>query len=375
MEHNLLAVIPQTSNVDIIVGRAPGGGYTAWDLERAWLDAWDLFLASRKSENTRRAYTKAWQILLAWTERAPWEIDKTDLFAWVDEMRQSKLSDATIQQRVAAISSFYQYALEEYEVTKADGSKGPLFNRNPAASKSLRPTVEAFSGVSALRGDQVNALLRAIPLSTVQGLRDFTLFIFYLSTGRRNSEIRTLQKKDFRQAGEMMQYCWRGKRKDGWDEVTPDVWEAMQIYLEAAGRPWDKLSDDGYIFTALTDSAKYFRGLKKMNPYAQPLSMRQVGALLKKYARRAGLDASKIHVHVLRHTTATLMDEAGFGLRDIQARLAHASLDMTSRYMDRIKGQKNTYWVAVKALHNLPDNPIKQTSPAKKRTRRMIVNK
>lgn len=372
MEPNLAIIQSnETKTPDVFIGRVDSG-YSAWDLKRTWVDAWDLFLASRKSENTRRAYRKAWEILLAWTEKAPWEIDRTDLFAWVDMMHQVGLADATIQLRVAAISAFFQYTMDEYEVTRADGRKEPLFNRNPAASKSLRPAVEAFSKVEALRGDQLNALLRAIPMDTIQGLRDFALFIFYASTGRRNTEIRELQKKHFRQAGEIRQYQWHGKRKEGWDEVTPDVWEAIQVYLEAAGQPWESLGEDAFIFTGLNDHATRLKGITEWVPFQHPLSMRQVGALLKKYARRAGLDARKIHVHVLRHTTATLMDEAGFGLREIQERLRHSSLDMTSRYMDKLKGQKNTYWVAVKALHNLPENSHQQSAVSRKRSGRRL---
>lgn len=333
-------------------------GQTPIDLMREWVNAWDMFLASRKSDNTRRAYEKAVAVLLAYTSKPFWQIDRTDMFEWVAGMRGQGLSDATIQQRVAAVSAFYTYTNDEYEVTYPDGSKAALFNRNPAASKSLRPQVEAFSNVNGLSGTEVGALMRAIPQSTVQGLRDFALFSFYLSTGRRNSEIRRLKKGDFRHSKGQIQYRWSGKRKDGWDECTPDVWGAIHLYLEKAGRPFESLADDAYIFTALNDRAGRLKNISADTyvPTANPLSMRQVGDLLKKYARKAGLDDKAIHVHVLRHTVAGLMDEAGFTLRDIQERLKHSSLDMTNRYMDRLKGQKNQYWARVKALHGLPDS-------------------
>jgi site-specific recombinase XerD len=338
------------------------GGQTQIDRMRSWLDAWDLFLSSRKAEKTRTAYKKAWQNLMAYTNKPFWEIDRADLFAWTAEMKTAGLADATIQQRVAAISAFYQYVMDEYDVVDAEGRTSPLFNRNPAASKSLRPAVQAFSNVTALRGDQVKALLRAINLRTVQGLRDFALFTFYLSTGRRNTEIRVVRKGDFRQSGVTVQYRWSGKRKDGWDECTPDVWNNIQVYLAAAGRPWETLGEGEYIFTALNDRAGRLHNVdaETYNPSGQPLSMRQVGALLKKYARRAGLDAQAIHVHVLRHTVAMLMDEAGFSLREIQERLKHSSLDMTNRYMDRLKGQRNDYWVKASALHDLPTQPFQR---------------
>jgi len=50
----------------------------------------------------------------------------------------------------------------------------------------------------------------------------------------------------------------------------------------------------------------------------------------KKYAKGAGL--SNVHPHMLRHSCAIDLLKAGFGVRDIQDRLGHASVASTEIY-------------------------------------------
>ena len=54
---------------------------------------------------------------------------------------------------------------------------------------------------------------------------------------------------------------------------------------------------------------------------------------MKKYVRLAGLDASAISAHRLRHTSATLMYKYGrFDLRSLQQILGHESVATTEIY-------------------------------------------
>jgi site-specific recombinase XerD len=344
---------------EVLEGEVLPARVTVLDKARAWAMAFELWLDGRGSDKTRQAYRRWWQEFLAFTQKMPWDVNKTDVALWVDALRRKGLKPASINQAVAALSSFYEYAMNEYEITMADGRTVTLAERNPAAAKSLRTQVAEYSSVISLDGKQAKALLEAIELLTPQGLRDFALFAFYLATGRRNSEIRTLQKKNFRERAGGWEYYWHGKRKEGWDEVPEDIWLAINVYLRAAGRAWEDLDDEAYIFTALSTNARRMRNVSdNWDPHGQALSLREVGRLIKVYARKAGLDATKVHPHVLRHTVAYLMNEMGASLREIQQRLTHGSLDMTDRYIGAMKKPENTYWKKAKALYDLPDNPM-----------------
>jgi len=55
-------------------------------------------------------------------------------------------------------------------------------------------------------------------------------------------------------------------------------------------------------------------------------------AMVKRIARRAGLDPSKVSPHVLRHTFATELLDEGFNIRQVQEALRHADVSTTMVY-------------------------------------------
>ena len=115
------------------------------DLMVVWTQAYDLWLESQRSSNTRRAYRMAWESFLDSTSKLPWEIGKSDVAIWVDHLRADRLSPATIRQRMAAVSSFYSYtmrvftvghSLSNFEEVAADAA--PLrLSRRPLYASSL----------------------------------------------------------------------------------------------------------------------------------------------------------------------------------------------------------------------------------------------
>ncbi|OGO69853.1 MAG: hypothetical protein A2Z49_09620 [Chloroflexi bacterium RBG_19FT_COMBO_56_12] len=346
-----------------------GGGPTPVDRMRAWTDAFEAWMENLRAENTRRAYRAAWRDFLAFADKMPWEVGKSQVAEWAAAIRRQGLSDATLQQRLAALSSFYSFTMDDYTVINPSGREVALHDYNPAASGKLRPKISPYGKAIYLSAEEARALLWAIKRTTVQGLRDYALFLAYLATGRRNSEIRMLRWGDFERNGGRIWYRWSGKGKDDMrNECPARLWEAIVEYLKAAGRlgkvseapdvpevPKEGMRDEEYIFTALTNKAARLPNVSAAEwvPGAQPLSMREVGRLLKRYARLAGLDAKKIHVHTLRHTAAMLRHEAGDNVEEICAFLAHSSLAITQIYLHRVEGKKDTSWSKVEALLGL----------------------
>lgn len=324
------------------------------DRMHAWVEAFELWLASRRSPHTRRVHRRTWETFLAYTGKSFWEITRADVARWIDEQRQLGLAEPTLMQRVAALSSFYEYARDEYEITTPDGRIIPLYDANPASSKSLRHKVNPYGKARYLSLTESKALLNAIPRSTVQGLRDYALILFYLVTGRRNSEVRTLKWGAFEDFGERVWYRWSGKGKtDMRYECPRAAWTAIRAYLKAAGR-LETMRLDDYIFTALSDNAGRLPKVgKSFQALTRPLSMREVSRLLKRYAVLGGLDPVKLKVHTLRHTAAMLRKESGSPVDEICGFLSHSSLAITQIYLHTVEGYVDTNWVKVEALLGL----------------------
>ena len=325
------------------------------DIERmrVWATAFEDWKTTIKP-STIRAYLKAWQLLMVYADKMPWAVGKADVAGWVTAMKTEGLADTTRNLRIAAISSFYRYVCSDYTIIRPDGREVPLHDLNPAAGKSLRAKVNPYGKASYLSVQEVRALLRSIDRKTAGGLRDYALIMAYLFTGRRNTEVRTLTWGDLEKDGERVYYRWSGKGKDRRRfELPPPVWEAVQAWLAAAGR-LEAMADGDYLFVPLGDHATRLPNVsvETYDPN-HPLSLREANRLLKKYARLAGLDPTKLHIHILRHTAAMLRKQAGDDPEQIMHFLDQSSLATTMIYIDHLAGQEDKSWAKVESLLGL----------------------
>ena len=316
-------------------------------LEAEWSRARDAWLATQRSENTRRAYRVALNDFFDTTSAAPWAVDADAVRDWLASMRAAGRSASTIGQRLAACSSFYNFVCTQYLPTNGGNLFAPLCQFNPFLAIE-RPKLLACRKASCLSAEQASALLSAIPSDTLQGQRDYAMFLTYLSTGRRNSEVRLLKWGDIVERHGRVHYRWTGNGEDRSDELPRETWTAIKAYLQAAGR-LETMSEGEYIFTALTDRATRLKNVDAItwNPLAHPLSAREVGRLLKRYARLAGLDSKQIRVSTLRYTAARLRHDAGDDVEAICEFLNLSSLNATRRYLGRIKSDVGETWTKV----------------------------
>lgn len=319
----------------------------AHPLEAEWLRARDMWLVVQRRENTRRAYRVALNDFFHATDAAPWLVGENEVRDWIALLRAAGLSEVTINQKLAACSSFYHFVCAQYAPTNGGDHVVPLCQFNPFLAVE-RPKLPAYSKASCLSANQASALLAAIPSDTLQGHRDYALFLTYLSTGRRNSEVRLLKWGDLVEQDGKIHCRWNGNGEERSHELPLETWTAIKVYIQAAGR-FAAMGEGEYIFTALTDRATRLKNVDAAtwNPTAQPLSSREIGRLLKRYARRAELDSKSIRVSTLRHTAAYLRRDAGDDAEAICDLLNLSSISATRQYLGRIKNNAGRTWARV----------------------------
>lgn len=318
--------------------------------EDEWERAHAAWLADHAtSEHTQRAYEYA---TLAFFDRVgvkPWLVNGAHVRAWQQEMRDEGLAEASINQRLAALSSFYEYCERIHVFTLPLTLREVSLAESNPVRRVTRAKVDAYAESVALTTEQTRALLRACNRLTVVGARDYALLLAYVMTGARNAEIRTLKWGDIQEKNGKIFFDWQGKRgKRATEEMPKPVYDAIVVYLQAAGR-WDGLQEDDFIFVALSDVAERLPNVDKQPN--RPISSAMVNRIVKKNARRAGLRWKEIHTHSLRHSAALMYYESsGKDVRRVAEVLHHSNPATTLIYLNHLEDKGNDLWQDVAAL-------------------------
>ena len=224
-----------------------------------------------------------------------------EIRAYLVSMRNVGYSKATTARKLASLRSFYKYLVRSGELEASPVS----VIRTPKQDKRLPKFLDL---------QQVTALLDAPEADTVLGARDKAILEVIYSSGLRVGELVALNIEDLDEFSEALRIRGKGK-KERLVPLGSKAVEAIRAYLEMRGG----LGRDNH------------RGPLFVNKSGRRLSDRSIRRKLNKYLQKAGIS---IHAspHVLRHSFATHMLNAGADLRSIQEILGHESLSTTQIY-------------------------------------------
>lgn len=321
-----------------------------------WSRAFDAWMMNYKSQGTIRAYQDAWRFFLEFTQLPPWKIGRSHVVEYIKWMRKNDNSNATVQLRLSALASFYDFVCRDYTVINDAGREVPLYDLNPASSKILRKRVDPYSKANYLMKDEIKRLLSVINRSALQGSRDYALLLAYILTGRRNSEIRHLRWGDISVEDDIVLYRWSGKNVEGSRAELPrPVYDAILSYLDVSGR-LPTIGEEDYVFTAINDHEKRPPNIKALAIDARtensPLSLRQIGKLLKKYCRMAGI-TKPLCCHSLRHSATMMRRNTGETMEEVSKFLHHKNFATTQVYLHSLEGNRDRTWKKVGKMLDL----------------------
>lgn len=231
----------------------------------------------------------------------------------------------TINQRLAILSSFYEYARMKKAVRLNPMKEGEV----------RRAKVQAYASARALDEETTAAAFEAIDRGTLQGKRDYALLALLLQTGRRLQEVATLQLQhlSLRNGKITVSFEQCKGNKEMRDALPLSVSNALLTWLHAhygASLPLGIAGDERPVWVSLS------RGGRTGKSEGRQLGTQAIADVCQKH-----LGTSK--VHAMRHTFAHLMEKAGASVSEIQARLGHESLTTTGRYLAQLKQEENTY--------------------------------
>ena len=270
----------------------------------------------KASHHTIGSYRDTFKMLLEFSKeklkKQPSELELTDLDAifisdFLNHLEEKRgIATRSRNQRLAAIRSFYKHI----------AFKVPEHSLLIKRVLSIPDKKHTKTLVTYLNKTEIDALLKAPNINSWIGRRDHTLLATTIQTGLRVSELTGLTIDDL-QLGTGAHVKCNGKGRK--ERCTPLSKQTVKLL-----KSWIKENNSNILFP---------------NIHGKRLSSDSVQYLISKYVRIAekkcpSLKKKNISPHVLRHSTAMQLLQAGVDRSVIALWLGHEQVETTQIYLE-----------------------------------------
>jgi integrase/recombinase XerC len=303
----------------------------------AWIERFRAYLATERrcSPHTVAAYTRDLQSLVSYCERTGLEswtaVDNGHLRSFAARQHARGLGPRSIQRRLSAVRSFYEFLQREAHALRSKQASGRAAREVPDATaadteseqrdiaqirsnpgQDVRAPKAARRLPETLDADQMARLLE-IPAGEPFATRDRAIMELLYSSGLRLAEIVRLDIGSVDLRDRVVHVLGKGEKM----RVVPVgrmALKALEQWLtERVG-------------LARPDEQALFAGRS-----GRRLGRRAVELRVAYWARRQGL-STHVYPHLFRHSFASHLLESGAELRGVQELLGHADIATTQIY-------------------------------------------
>ena len=230
------------------------------------------------------------------------------LHAYVDSLREAKLSSRSIARHITTLRNFYAFLLQEQQIS-ADPTQSLVL---PRQWKTLPKYLTL---------QQVDALLEAPDPAKPNGLRDRAMLQLLYATGLRVSELCAVEASGVNLELGVVRVIGKG-RKERLVPLGRSAATAIEAYVTSARKP------------GVGRGARYLF----LSNRGTAMTRQAFWKLLKGHGKAAGI-WQNLTPHVLRHSFATHLLERGADLRSLQTMLGHADISTTEIYTHVLKAR------------------------------------
>jgi site-specific recombinase XerD len=291
------------------------------------------------SPHTIRSYRDTFRQFLKFTQQrlrkppsalAFEDIDAPLIVTFLDNLEKHQgVSVRSRNLRLTAIHSFFRYAAFELPTRSAQIQRVLAI-----PSKRFTRTIVRF-----LTRQEVDALLAAPDRHTWFGRRDHAFILMAVQTGLRLSEITAARREDLvLETGAHVRVIGKGRKERCTPLAKPTV---------AVLNAW------------LREPQRGDRRLLFPNAKGEYLSVHGVQYLLNKHSANAAkvcpsLQGKRVTVHLLRHTMALELLQAGVDRTVIALWLGHESVETTQIYLEATLAMKEQALAKTAPMHGTP---------------------
>ena len=286
-----------------------------------WRKVASDWLFNFNSARTRANYRRAVLYFFYYNNLHPKDVSQSDVLRFRYLMEEERYSEATINQRLAAVSSFFALAVERG--LRAD---------NPADGVK-RKAVNPYGKATFLEEEQDLKLLNVVDKTTAKGKRDYAILLIFLTTAVRVDAVANLRMKDFRQQGETAFMQYRNKGGEVVEKkLQPLVIEAIVDYLDTRS----ELTPDSPVFVASEAGKRGIAHLHGQQDGEKLLSSRSIQRMVQEYGDLVFGKGHKITPHSLRHTAAMNAITSGASVIEVSRLLRHKNMRVTTIYVQHV---------------------------------------
>jgi site-specific recombinase XerD len=236
---------------------------------------------------------------MGWVGREESSISKIDAINYLNHLKEQNLSDATIQQRMLSLSSYFRFLIESDVLDRKNPFSGI---RIPRINRPLE---------QGLSDDEVRGILREAGHNLLQ----VAVIKVMLYNGLRRNEVVSMNVEHIKviDGNNMLEIHGKGD-KVRTIPLHDDAKKAILAYLGSEGR---------------NHRFDYSEPVFKVE--GKRIKAYQIYHFIRKCASRAGIERS-IHPHLLRAKFASRALEQGQPITSVMNDMGHANVTMTASY-------------------------------------------
>lgn len=270
-----------------------------------YVKAFEEYLTEEeKSPGTIAGYTSDVKDFLSFVGKDIKKVKRTDVNGYKEDLRKRKLTTLSINRKLVGVKQFIDFLNDRYEL----GISARVKQEKVQKQYSLKDE-------DLLTRDDFERLMEAV--DAAGDIRSKALFETMYYSGMRVSEALQLR----------IDHVQKGSRVI--EDIKGKGGKYRPVFIS------DKL---------LTTLRKYLRERKQ--PFSSttkalfvgergPLTRQSAHNLIKKYAKVAGIEETKAHVHNLRHLFGLRLADQGVPIQDIAKYMGHTSIEVTKIYLEK----------------------------------------
>lgn len=279
------------------------------------------------SENTSLSYRRDLELFLIFLDQEKiniLEVDLSILRKYLLDLDNQALKSSSILRKISCIKNFYKFLLQENLIKENPASEIESPKKSRKLPKYLTQE-EILKMLTEVNNDQSEF-----------GLKLATMLEIMYSAGLRVSELVSLPYFALSFNDQEIRNYLIIKGKGQKERIAPlnnATIAILKKYL--ALRKKIAIDDSKWLFVGNARSSKTKNikdSIKKGNFSQKHITRQRFHGMLKELAIKVGIDPTRVHPHVIRHSFATHLLNNGIDLRHLQELLGHSDITTTEIY-------------------------------------------